>query len=386
MNDFIYCNPTKIIFGKNTDEQIGAECAAYGKTLIIYGGGSAEKSGLLSRVRTSLEAAGVEYCQIGGVKPNPRLELVYRAVELAKKENVKLILAVGGGSVIDTAKAVSTGAVYDGDLWDFFLKKAFPKDRIPVGTVLTIPAAGSESSPTSVISDEENKDKRSCTTPLHYPVFSVLNPANTLSLPSYQIACGASDILAHLMERYFVNTEYCDVTDRQIEGAVQSLMKIAPLTLAEPDNYDYRAELMWVGTIAHNGSLDTGRGGDWSSHQIEHQLSAYYDIAHGAGLSIIFPAWMKYVRKTNPHKLVQFGKRVFGINSGNDDEIIDEMICRLEAFYKSIGMPVRLSEVNIGTEYFSEMADKACAQKDYKLGSYIKIMPSDAEEIYKLAL
>lgn len=386
MNDFTYCNPTKIIFGRNTDEQIGKECAAYGKTLIIYGGGSAEKSGLLSRVRKSLENAGVQYCEIGGVKPNPRLELVRRAAELAKKEQVKLILAVGGGSVIDTAKAVSTGAVYEGDVWDFFLKTAVPKANLPVGTVLTIPAAGSESSPTSVISDEENKDKRSCTTPLHYPVFSVLNPENTLSLPAYQIACGASDILAHLMERYFVNTEHCDVTDRQIEGAVQSLMRIAPLTLNEPDNYDYRAELVWVGTIAHNGSLDTGRGGDWASHQIEHQLSAYYDIAHGAGLSIIFPAWMKYVSKTNPHKLVQFGKRVFGIDNADDNAVIDEMIGRLEDFYRSIGMPVRLSEVGIGTEYFPEMADKACAQKDYKLGSYISIMPSDAEEIYKLAL
>jgi alcohol dehydrogenase YqhD (iron-dependent ADH family) len=386
MNDFTYINPTKIIFGRNTDPQIGTECAAFGKTLILYGGGSAERSGLLGRVRDSLAAAGCEYCELGGVRPNPRLELVYKCIDVIRSEDIKLILAVGGGSVIDTAKAASTGALYDGDVWDFFMKKAVPKAHLPVGTVLTIPAAGSESSPSSVITNEKTNDKRGCTTSMHYPVFSVLNPENTFSLPAYQIACGASDMLAHMMERYFVNTEHCDVTDRLIEGAAQSVIKYAPLTIAEPCNYDFRAEIMWAGTIAHNGSLDTGRGGDWASHQIEHQLSAYYDIAHGAGLAVVFPAWLKFVSRMNPRKPAQFGRRVFGITSSDDNEAARRMIDSLEKFYGSIGMPVRLSEIGINEEKFAVMADKACACKDYRLGSYVRLEPGDVEEIYRLAL
>lgn len=390
MNDFTYLNPTKIIFGKDTDPQIGRECAAYGKTLIIYGGGSAEKSGLLNRVRKSLDAAGVQHCELGGVKPNPRLDFVYKAIDKIRSEDIKLILAVGGGSVIDTAKAASTGAVYDGDVWDFFMKKASPKGHIPVGTVLTIPAAGSESSSSSVITKEETNDKRSLTSDHHYPAFSVLNPVNTFSLPAYQIACGASDMLAHLMERYFVNVKSCDVTDRLIEADAQTVIKYAPLTIAEPENYDYRAEIMWAATVAHNGFLDLGRGeggrgGDWASHQIEHQLSAYYDIAHGAGLAIVFPAWIKFVSRTNPDKIIQFGRQVFGVNEADKQQAVNKTAEALENFSKSIGMPTRLSEIGIGREKFAEMADKACACKNYDLGVYVKLTPADVEEIYNIA-
>lgn len=386
MNDFTYLNPTKIIFGRNTDPQIGEECAKYGKTLIIYGGGSAERSGLLARVRKSLSDAGCEYIEIGGVKPNPRLEPVYKCIDIIRSENIKLILAVGGGSVIDTAKAASTGALYDGDVWDFFMKKAAPTARIPVGTVLTIPAAGSESSPSAVITKEDTNDKRGCTTPMHYPVFSVINPENTFGLSAYQLGCGASDMLAHLMERYFVNTACCDVTDRLIEGTARSVIKYAPKTIAEPENYDYRAEILLAGTIAHNGSLDVGRGGDWACHQIEHQLSAYYDIAHGAGLAIIYPAWMEYVGKKNHAKLIQFGRRVFDISAADESIMISLLIRHMREFYSSIGMPATLTEVGIGSEKFPEMADKACACKNYSLGSYVHLDPADVEEIYRLAL
>lgn len=386
MNDFTYLNPTKIIFGRNTDPQIGSECAKYGKTLIVYGGGSAERSGLLGRVRKSLSDAGCEYTEIGGVKPNPRLDFVYKCIDIIRREDVKLILAVGGGSVIDTAKAASTGALYDGDVWDFFMKKASPTAHLPVGTVLTIPAAGSESSPSSVITKEDTNDKRGCSTPMHYPVFSVINPENTYGLSAYQLGCGASDMLAHLMERYFVNTACCDVTDRLIEGTARSIIKYAPKTIAEPDNYDYRAEILLAGTIAHNGSLDIGRGGDWACHQIEHQLSAYYDIAHGAGLAVIFPAWMEYVSRKNPAKLIQFGRRVFDIFAADESIMISLLIRHMREFYASIGMPSTLTELGIGTERFSEMADKACAYKNYNLGSYVHIDPADAEAIYRLAL
>lgn len=386
MNDFIFQNTTKIIFGKTAEEYIGSEAAIYGKALLVFGGGSVKKTGVYDKVIASLKESGVEFCELWGVQPNPRIEKICEGIRLAKAESVSLILAVGGGSVIDTAKGIAAGVLYDGDPWDFYCGLKVPEMALPVGVVLTIPAAGSESSMTSVISNPATNDKRGCTAKCLLPRFAVMNPETGYSLPAYQIACGAADMMAHMMERYFVNTACCDLTDRMIEGAIQTVLKFAPLALENPTDYDIRAELMWAGCMAHNTILDTGRGGDWASHQIEHQLSAYYDIAHGAGLAIVFPAWMKFVRRTNPRKLVQFGQRVFRIENKSDDETIDIMIERLETFYKSIGLPVRLAEVNIGSEHFEEMAVKAVEAKRNNLGSYVRLSAEDVAEIYKLAL
>lgn len=393
MNDYIYHNTTKIIFGRSAEKYIGSECKALadgGKVLLLLGGGSAKKSGLYDKVVASLNESGVEFTELWGVQPNPRIDKVREAAMTAKRENVSLILAVGGGSVIDTAKAAAAGALYDGDPWDFYSGAAKPVKALPLGVVLTIPAAGSESSMASVISNPETNEKIGCSAECYLPRFAVMNPENTYTLPPYQTACGASDMLAHLMERYFVNAKCCDLTDRLIEGAAQTVIRFAPLALESPEDYDIRAELMQTGCIAHNNLLDCGRGedigrgGDWASHQLEHQLSAYYDIAHGAGLSIIFPAWMKFVRKSNPAKLEQFGRRVFHLE-GSGDEVIDMMISELEKFFRFIGMPTCLSDINIGCEHFREMAENAVRIKHNKLGSYVRLTADDAEEIYRLA-
>ncbi len=386
MNDFIFQNTTKIIFGKNAEDYIGSEASIYGKTMLVFGGGSVRKNGVYDKVIRSMNESSVDYCELWGVMPNPRIDKVYEGIELARKENVSLILAVGGGSVIDTAKAIAAGVLYDGDAWDFYSGKRTPEIALPVGSVLTIPAAGSESSMSSVITNMNETEKRGCTAACFLPRFAIMNPENTFSLPPYQIACGASDMMAHMMERYFVNTACCDLTDRMIEGAIQTVLEFTPLALKNPQDYDIRAELMWTGCMAHNTILDTGRGGDWASHQIEHQLSAYYDIAHGAGLAIVFPAWMKFVRRTNPKKLVQFGQRVFKITDMNDDDTITLMIERLEEFYKAIGLPVRLSDAEIGSENFAAMAEKAVEAKKNKLGSYVRLSNDDVAEIYRLAL
>lgn len=386
MRNFVFNIPTKIFFGKDIENQIGKEASIYGKKVLLhFGGGSIKKMGLYDKVVASLKGAGLEIFELSGVEPNPRLSLVREGIKLVRENGINLILAVGGGSVIDSAKAIGVGALYDGDVWDFYEYKCAPQKCLPIGTVLTIAAAGSESSPSTVITNTDLMLKRGLTNDVMYPKFSFLNPENTFTLPKYQIGCGVSDILAHMMERYFVNTKNVDVTDRMIEGVIRSVLEFAPKAIENPTDYDIRAEIMWAGTMAHNGVLDTGRGGDWASHGIEHELSAIYDIAHGAGLSIVFPAWMKKVRQTNPFKLVQFGKRVFDL-TGSDDEIIDSAIAKLEEFYKSIGMPVRLSEVSITEKHFEEMAHKAIsAGGGNSMGSYVPLSERDVTEIYKLA-
>lgn len=385
MNDFIFQNKTKIIFGRNTEQYVGKEAAAYSnKLLLVYGGGSIKKIGVYDKVIASLKSSNIEISELGGVQPNPRLDLVYEGIKTVKEKGIGIILAVGGGSAIDTAKAIALGAVYDGDVWDFYDRKASPKGALPIGVVLTIPAAGSESSDSSVITKMDTLDKRGFSSKYIYPSFAILNPESTYSLPPYQIACGASDIMAHMMERYFVNTKVCDLTDRLIEGALKTMLKYTPLAIQNPTDYDTRAEIMWTGTIAHNNLLDAGRGGDWASHTIEHQLSAFYDIAHGAGLSIIFPAWIKYTGKVNPKKIMQFVERVFDIKGSSDDETVTLAAEKLEQFYKSIGLPVRMSEAGIGTDKIPEMAEKAVGY-DGKIGCYVELSQNDVEAIYNLA-
>lgn len=388
MNNFTFSAPTKIIFGKDTEQFVGSEALKYSKKVLVhYGGGSVKRIGVYDKVITSLKNSGIEIFELGGVEPNPRLSLVYKGIDIVKKNAIGLIIAVGGGSVIDSAKAIAVGAKYDGDVWDFYEYIASPKDAIPVATVLTIPAAGSESSDSSVITNWDKQLKRGMSTSLIVPVFSVLNPESTYSLPPFQIACGVADMMAHMMERYFVNTKTVDVTDRMIEGAIRSLIEFAPKALENPTDYDIRAEIMWTGTIAHNGFLDTGRGGDWASHGIEHELSAIYDIAHGAGLAIVFPAWFEFCSKKNPFKIVQFGRRIFNIDSNDDQTTIKLTITKLRDFFKMIGLAVYLNEINIDSSNFVTMAEKAVGKRSGSLiGSYVPLSVEDVTEIYNIAL
>lgn len=387
MENFIWYNPTKIIFGKDEQKKVGEETAKYSKKVLLhYGGRSIKATGTYDVVVKSLQDAGVEFVELGGVKPNPRLSLVYEGIEICKKENIDFILAVGGGSVIDSAKAIAMGVCYDGDVWDLYSKGVAPKSLLNVGVVLTIPAAGSESSDGSVITKEDTKDKRSCCSPLLFPKFAILNPELCYTLPEHQIRAGGADILAHVMERYFVPNKNTDLSDRLCEATMQALIENLPKVLENKTNYDAWAEVMWTGNVAHNGLLGRGRMEDWASHGIEHELSAIYDIAHGAGLAIIFPAWMKNVYKEHPERFVQFAKKVFGIETEGkeEDAVCREAIAELEAFFHKIGLPTHLKDVGIGEENFDVMAEKACGGNT--LGSFKRLTKDDIVAIYRTAL
>lgn len=387
MENFVWYNPTRIIFGKDMHRSAGEETAKYSrKVLLHYGGKSIKATGVYDVVTASLRAAGVEFEELGGVQPNPRLSLVYQGIELCRKEKLDFILAVGGGSVIDSAKAIAAGVGYDGDVWDFYSKGVEPQNVLPVGVVLTIPASGSESSDGSVITKEDTQDKRSCCTSRMYPQFAILNPQLCYTLPENQIRAGGADILAHVMERYFVPNENTDLSDRLCEATMQAIIRNLPKVLKERGNYDAWAEVMWTGNVAHNGLLGKGRQEDWASHGIEHELSAIYDIAHGAGLAIIFPAWMKYVYKEHPKRFVQFAERVFAIDTAGrtEDEICLAAIGALEEFFHSVGLVTTLKEAGIGDENFGIMAKKACIGGG--LGSFKSLTPADVEAIYRLAL
>lgn len=386
MENFTFVNTTKIIFGKGAENQVGSETAKYGKKVLIhYGGGSIKKYGLYDKVLKSLKDAGLQISELSGVKPNPRLGLVKRGIDICRRENIDFILAVGGGSVIDSAKAIAAGVPYSGDVWDFFTNKAEVEKVIPVGVILTIPASGSESSTNSVITNEEGSYKRVFGSSLLRPMFAILNPEVSYTLPSYQTACGISDIMAHIMERYFTTVKNVELTDRLCEATLKTVINNAPVVLKEPDNYNGRAEIMWAGTIAHNDLLSTGRIGDWASHGISHELSAIYDITHGAALSIIFPAWMKYVYKKDPERFAQFASRVWNVEPDFRDigKTALEGIKKLERFYKEIGLPITLNEANVPYDMLAEMAEK-CTEGGPR-GSFVSLGRDDVFEILKLA-
>jgi alcohol dehydrogenase YqhD (iron-dependent ADH family) len=386
MQDFVFQNSTKIIFGKDQEQLVGQESVSYGKKLLLhYGGGSIIRSGLYDTVVKSLHDQGIEIFELAGVKPNPRVSLVREGVALCKEHDINFILAVGGGSVIDSAKAIAAGAKYDGDVWDFFTGNSDVTDCLPIGVVLTIPAAGSETSSGSVITNEDGWYKRSTGHSTMRPQFAILNPVLTYTLPAYQTACGITDMMAHILERYFTNEKNVDLTDRLCEATLKTIIHNAPTVLEEPTNYAPRAEIMWSGTIAHNDLLGTGRIGDWGSHDIEHELSGIYDIAHGAGLAIVFPAWMKYVYKHDVNRFVQFANRVWDveIDVNNREETALVGINKLEQFFSSIGMPVTLKEMNIDEEHFAEMAKKGTEKGP--LGNFIKLYEHDVYQIYQLA-
>jgi alcohol dehydrogenase YqhD (iron-dependent ADH family) len=389
MDDFVFQNTTKIIFGRGAEAKVGAEAKAFAsKVLLVYGGGSVKKTGLFDRITASLKEAGLSFVELGGVAPNPRLSLVREGIILCRKEKAGLVLAIGGGSAIDSAKAIAMGVPHSGDVWDFFAGKAELKEALPVGTVLTIPAAGSEASTASVIMNEEGMLKRGFNSPIIYPRFSILNPELAFTLPKAQVANGVADIMSHLFERYFTNSRPVELTDRLIEATLRTVIEAAPRALRKADDYDAWAEIMWSGTIAHNNLLNTGRVGDWGSHDLEHELSAAYDIAHGAGLAIVFPAWMKYVYKHDIARFAQIAVRVWGIDQDFFDPERTALagISRLESFWSSLGLAVRLSGLGIGTERLSEMADKCSAKGTKMVGNFVRVGKVEAEAIYRLAL
>lgn len=388
MENFVFKNATKIIFGCGMEQRVGAETRLYSsKVLLHYGGGSIKNTGLYEKVVNSLKNEGVTFVELPGVQPNPRLSLVREGIRLCRENGIDFILAVGGGSVIDSAKAIAVGVPYKGDVWDFYNGKAEVDKALPVATVLTIPAAGSEASPSSVITNEDGWYKRGLTTEWIRPVFSILNPELTYSLPAYQTACGAADIMAHIMERYFTNVKNVDLTDRLCEATLKTIIKNVPSALAEPNNYDFRAEILWASTIAHNDLLGTGRIGDWASHDIEHEMSGIYDIAHGAGLAIVFPAWMKYVYKHDINRFVQFAVRVWDVEMdfASPERTALEGIQRLENFFKSIGLPIRFSDLAIPEERIDEMASKCTAGDTKTVGNFVRLNKKDIGSIYTLA-
>jgi hypothetical protein len=388
MDNFEFRNPTKIVFGRGTETQVGAETAACArKVLLHFGGSSVRRSGLLDRVTASLRAAGVQWVELGGVVPNPRLSLVREGVRLCKEHQLEMVLAVGGGSVIDSAKAIAMGAVIDGDVWDFYLGLGAPAAALPVGTVLTIPAAGSESSTGTVITNEDGLLKRAVNSDLLYPRFSILNPELAFTLPPFQVACGAADILAHLMERYFTTVQHVDFTDRLLEATMLTITRQAPLVLADPRNYDAWAEFMWAGAIAHNNLLNTGRVGDWASHDIEHEISGIYDVAHGAGLAVVFPAWMKRTLGRDVARFAQWAVRVWNVDMDfrNPETTAREGIRRLEGFFHAMGLGTRLADLGVGGDRLDEMASKATDAGRRTVGNFVPLERAQVREILALA-
>ena len=361
MDNFTFYSPTFFSFGKDTESQAGELVKRFGgsKVLIHYGGGSVVRSGLLDRVKKSLDSEGIGYVELGGVKPNPRSGLVYEGIELCRREDVDFVLAVGGGSTIDSSKAIAAGTLYDGDFWDLYDGTPITK-ALPVGTVLTIAAAGSEGSPNSVITKEEGMIKRGTGSDLIRPKFSILNPALTQTLPAYQTAAGATDIIAHLYERYLTNTKEVEVTDRLIEALLLTMKHETPRVIEDPDNYDARANIMWAGMMAHNNSCGVGRSQDWTSHGIEHELSALYDCAHGAGLAVTMPANFRYVVDHDVMRFAQVAVRVWGCSMDFADpkKTALEGIDKLQQFLISIGMPSDLEGVGGKEEDIPKLVQK----------------------------
>ena len=390
MKNFSWHIPTRFVFGRGAEFEAGNMIREMGGTrvLIHYGGGSAVRSGLIERVEKSLTDAGLTYVKLGGVQPNPRDTLVYQGIELARREKVNFVLAVGGGSAIDSGKAISHGMCYDGDFWDFFCGKAKPAATTPFGVVLTMAAAGSESSNSCVITQESTLTKRGLRSELNRPLFALMNPELPMTLPPYQIACGATDILAHIMERYFTSETEVDLTDRLCEGAMTAVIRAARIAVKDPHSYDAQAQLMWGSTIAHNDTLGVGRVQDFGSHQIEHELSALYDVPHGAGLAVVFPAWMRYHMHKNVMRFAQFAVRVYNceMNFEHSEETALAGIEAHEAFLREIGMPVTLKELGAKAEDIPAMAAKTKKNNpDGTTGGVFPMTPKDIEAILRIA-
>lgn len=388
MNDFNYYTPTRYVFGRGVESQTGELTRWMGvdRVLLVYGMGSVVRSGLLDRVKASLDAVGIKYIELGGVLPNPTDDRVYDGIEMCRRENLTGLVAVGGGSAIDTAKAIACGVPYEGDFWDFYAGKKIVEEALPVGVVLTIPAAGSEGSGNSVITKLDGLHKISLRTESALrPKFAVMNPELTFTLPPYQTASGIADMMAHIFERYFTNTPETEVTDRVAEGVLKAIITEAPRVMAEPENYDARANIMWCGTLAHNGICGTGRQEDWVSHFMEHELSAVYGVTHGAGLAVMTPAWMTFMATHNPSKGAQFARRVMDVVNDDDTQAALEGIARLKAFYASLGLPITLGQLGIENPDFDLLVHKLHENKGEVIGGYYRLTAVETRQIYELA-
>lgn len=389
MNNFVFYSPTEFVFGKATEMQVGALARKHGarKVMIVYSGGSVVRSGLLDRVKQSLQEAGIEYCLMGGVQPNPVDTKVYEGIEFCRREQADMLLPVGGGSVIDTAKAIAAGVLYEGDFWDFYIGKAKVTKALKVAVVLTIPAAGSEGSGNTVITKLDGLQKLSLRVPeVLRPVFSIMNPELTYTLPPFQTACGVADMMAHIMERYFTNTQEVEIGDRLCEGTLMAIINEAPKVMRNPEDYGARANLMWAGMIAHNGTCGVGCEEDWASHFLEHEISAIYGVTHGAGLSVIFPAWMTWMVEHNVGKIAQYAVRVWGVPESEDKKAVAlEGIGKLKNFFTSLGLPVTFKELGVENPDIDRLADSLHRNKGELVGNYVKLTKQDSKEIYRLA-
>ncbi|MCR5800427.1 MAG: iron-containing alcohol dehydrogenase [Lachnospiraceae bacterium] len=388
MENFYFYAPTYFAFGKDMESEAGRLVKRFGgsRVLIHYGGGSVVRSGLLDRVKASLDKEGIGYVTLGGVKPNPRSGLVYEGIDLCRKEGVDFVLAVGGGSVIDSSKAIAAGTIYDGDFWDFYEGKPVEK-ALPIGTVLTIAAAGSEGSPDSVITKEEGNLKRGASGEAYRPRFSILNPALTQTLPPHQTAAGITDIIAHLYERYLTNSTEVEVTDRLIEALIMTMKYEGPRVIEDPNNYEARANIMWGGMVAHNNICGVGRSQDWSSHAIEHELSAEYDCAHGAGLAVTMPAVFKYTMHHDVKRFATIARRVWDVTQADDEKAALAGIEALSSFLSSLGMPKNFAELGANEADIEKMAERACYGDGNGSGyiyGFTKLSKEDVVNIYKM--
>ena len=392
MFDFKYFTPTKVLFGKNTENKVADLIQEFGgkKVLIHYGGGSVIRSGLMQKVTDKLDTAGIKYVKLGGAVPNPRLSLVYEGIDLCKKEGLDFILALGGGSAIDSAKAIGYGVMNDGDVWDLYDYKKQAKACMPLRVILTLAATGSEMSDSSVITKEEGLVKRGYSSDFCRPRFAILNPELTMTLPDYQTACGCTDIMMHTMERYFTNGGNMELTDSMAEALLRTVKENAKILARDPKNYDARAEVMWAGSLSHNGLTGCGNdGGDWMTHKLEHELGGLYDVAHGAGLAAIWGSWARYVYKNCLPRFKRYAINVMGIepNAGSDEEIALKGIEAMEDFYREIKMPTNLRElgVNATDDDLMLMAHKCAVGVNGGKGSARFLKEEDMLEIYKMS-
>lgn len=391
MENFEFYTPTKVVFGKGAEMQVGALVKSQNckKVLVHFGGNSAKKSGLLDRVFESLKREDIDYISLGGVVPNPRLSKVYEGIELCKKEGVDFILAVGGGSVIDSAKAIGYGMANDCDVWDIYTRKAEVTGCLPIGAILTISAAGSEMSDSSVITNEDGWLKRGFNSNYSRCKFAIMNPELTYTLPKYQTASGAVDILMHTMERYFTQSESMEITDNISEGLMRAVINNAKILMTEPENYDARAEIMWAGSLSHNGLTGCGSIGDWACHQLEHELGGMFDVAHGAGLAAVWGSWARYVYKSNVTRFVQFAVNVMGVSNDfrNPEKVALEGIKAMENFYHQVDMPTSISELGIKLtdEQIDELSYKCSFKNTRTIGAFKPINTEDMKNIYVMA-
>ena len=392
MRDFVYHAPTEVVFGKQSEEKVASLVKKYGghKVLVHYGGKSAQKSGLLDKICGLLRDGGVDFVCLGGVVPNPRLSLVHKGIDLCRQEGVDFILAVGGGSVIDSSKAIACGVPYDGEVWDFYTGKASPTCYLPVACVLTIPAAGSEMSDSSVITNEDGDVKLGYSNQMSRCKFAIMNPVRTFTLPPYQTAAGVTDMIMHTMERYFSHDDDMDLTDALAEALMRDLIDNVFTVLADPEDYRARAQIMWGGSLAHNDLTGCGLTGDWATHEIEHELSGMFDVTHGAGLAAIWPSWARYVYKENVSRFVRFAVNVLGVTQDFTDPEGTALrgIEAMERFYHAIGMPVNIHELigkEVSEDEIREMARKCTRGHKITQGSFKVLGSEDIEAIYRMA-